>query len=109
MNELRIMKLYEYYGISICKAEEKTILNRNKEQLYLDLYSLANALNLTYKELLEFISYSQSLKGNLAYYRNTEFRVIKVFHVQGISELYKILLTYGVNSELLNTTRLQLS
>lgn len=109
MNELALIKHYEGYGLELYKAKEKILLNRNNEALYIDLHSLANALNLTYGKLLELINYNASSKGNLAFYRNKDYRTIKIFHVQGIKDLFKVLVVYEIDRELLNTLRIQVN
>lgn len=90
-------------GLIVLKCKDKILVNRNNECLYLDLKSYALAIGISETQLLEFISYSSSLKGSLAYYRDTNYRKVRVLEMKSLDDLSKMLraLGNGLNLQLL--------
>ncbi|MGG1396908.1 hypothetical protein ABE288_03535 [Bacillus salipaludis] len=105
LNEIVPIVMYEgsedYKGLVILKSRDKTIINRNSGHLYIDLKSFAHELALTENQLLDFISYNASVRGNLAFYRDKNYRVVKVLDLNGLNDLIRHLRGLGIDSELL--------
>jgi hypothetical protein len=91
----------DYEGLEIIKSKEKTIINRNSEGFYLDLKSFANELKINEKELLELIGYSSAVQTYLAYYRDKQYKVVRVMDIRGLEDLTRLLKGLGTDLELL--------
>lgn len=97
------------YGLEIIEGREKTMVNKYKGTLYLDLAAFANALEIPLTKLEEVISYNTVVKSQLALYRNEHDRVVKVLDITGLDSLLRSLMDFGCNTDLLKTIRDQVN
>ncbi|WP_286231115.1 hypothetical protein [Neobacillus mesonae] len=106
--EVTLKKVYEgsekFEGLVIVKIIEKSLINRTREDLFIDVSSFANALNISEIELLELISYSPAVKGYLAYYRDKQYKAIKILEIKGLKDLTRMLRGLGTDMKLLKET-----
>lgn len=73
--------------------------------MYLNLTTLAIALNTSGGRLEELISYNAGNKAYLAYYRNENYRAVKVISVHSIDELFKQFHGLEFSSQLLKEVK----
>ncbi|MGG0719821.1 hypothetical protein ABE096_19850 [Robertmurraya massiliosenegalensis] len=95
----------DYEGLIIYKCKEKSIINRNSEQLYIDLISFAHEISLTEKELLDIMSYNAGIKSYLSYYRDENLRVIRLLEIRGLEDLSKLLRSVEIDKKNLKDTK----
>jgi hypothetical protein len=109
--QLEIVPLAFYcdYGLEVVKGRDKRIINKNRGSLYLDLCSFASAMEIPLKQLEEVISFNTVLKGYLAFYRNEQYKIVKVLDIKGFDSLIRGLMDCGCNRTLLITIREQAS
>jgi hypothetical protein len=107
--EITLVSAYEGFGLEIVKGKEKSILNSNNEDLYLDLVSFANAMEMDINELMELISYNAVIKGYLAFYRDKNYKVIKVLSIDGIIDFIRCLRGLGYYLTLLKAIHHQVN
>ncbi|AGK53169.1 hypothetical protein [Bacillus sp. 1NLA3E] len=105
--EIVPLKKHDMYGIEVIKAKEKLVLNSSFKAVYIDISSLAMAIDLKVNQLLEEISYSPITKEYLAYYR-IEQKIIRVIDSQALNVLVRNLISAGYDFELLKTIRSQI-
>ncbi|WP_246939617.1 hypothetical protein [Bacillus pinisoli] len=95
----------DYLGLIFYNAKEKSIINMNDEQLYIDLISFAHENGLSEKGLLEIMSYNAGIKSYLAYYRDKNLRVVRLLEIRGLDDLSKLLRSVGTDNKKLKETK----
>lgn len=103
--EIQPLTFYQGDGFEIVKGKDKTIINKGTEKFYLNLTTLEIALNTSGGRLEELISYNAGIKGYLAYYRNEDFRAIKLISVHGLDELFRHIRGLEFNNRLLKDVK----
>ena len=104
MPEVIPMQVYEGKNICIIKAKER-VINRGREKLFINLHSLANALNVPFDSLLEILSYKAEMRGYLHFCRNLEMKATRLFDLEGFESLVRELNYLGYDKELLSSLR----
>jgi hypothetical protein len=99
MDELEVLKVYDYDSINMVWAKDKGLLNRGNEKLYMDYIGLAAYLGMEVKELSDYIGYDSNLRTAIAYYRGEAFQMIKVFDISFIPALVKALKYAAIKTE----------
>ncbi|SDJ77141.1 hypothetical protein [Sediminibacillus albus] len=105
--EIVVTDYYEKYGLKVVKGSDKAILNRIQEVYYLNLKSFASKIKLEFDLLMELINYSPGINEYLAYYRDENYKFIRVLELAGRNELVGGLRGRVPNLEALRKTREQ--
>lgn len=107
--EIEVSLKYEQYGwLELVKGKERmSMLNNYQKGYFLDLNSLATALNVSINKLLEVLSYHSAIRGHFAHYRSGG-RIIKVMDIDSLDLMIRHLASCGYDLELLKVTKEQI-
>lgn len=107
--EIRPEKMIEDHGLKVIKGKEKLTLNNYTKKFYLELFSLEKETGIKMNQLIEVISYSATLRENLAYYRDAHEKIIKLLNFDCLNELIRNLMIAGYDFDVLRAIRDQLN
>ncbi|MBU8768765.1 hypothetical protein [Cytobacillus oceanisediminis] len=107
--EIVPLKINDLYGIEVIVGKEKMIINSAKNNFYIDLSSLAFAIDTDVRKLQEIISYSLTAKEYLAFYRDSYNKIIKVIDITCLNHLIRCLSNVGYDFRVLKTLKNQIN
>lgn len=99
--EIEVIKEFKKGRAKIIKGQDKSAINKYQDEEFLDLDSFATLVEVSPKHLMELISYSLPIGEHLAFYRNTEYKVVRLLELEGLNDLIRGLLGRLPNTSLL--------
>lgn len=90
--EIEVIEEFKNGKVKIIKGEDKSAINKSQGKEFLDLDSFAALVEVSPKHLMELISYSLPIGEHLAFYRNTEYKLVRLLELEGLNDLIRGLL-----------------
>ncbi|GFN34134.1 hypothetical protein [Paenibacillus xylaniclasticus] len=95
MIEIKCTEVHQFGIVSLIVGRDFHMLNNSIKTLYISFDGLAHILELSPHDLAG--SYDADVRDNVLFYRDEDYKVVKLFNLEGIPLLMKKLKYFGIS------------